>query len=1216
MAKNWTAAQRAAMDITDKTLLVSAAAGSGKTATLTQRIINRLTDPYTPSDISSMLIVTFTHAAADELKNRIFLAVSEELAKNPSNRHLTSQLIKLGNARICTIDAFYLDLIRANFSTLGISPSFRIADPAELELLSIATMEETIEFFYENDETFPSLAECLIGTRNADQLSDILLKLSDKSASLPEGIEFLRHNAEETERQANEGLDFLSTGFGEVLRRETIDTVTHYKTIFEAACEFASNPDLSPLILPSYSYDRDFTERLLTALRNPTEGYEQTRSVLSSFSPVRMKPLKDAATEESEKFKQLRTKIHADIRKLYQKSFEKPSESILRAMKDTARYTDILYRLLREYETRMTEEKKRRNILTFNDIRRLTLKLLVNEDGTPTEIAKQYAEEFSDIYIDEYQDVDRVQDLIFRSIAKPNNRFMVGDIKQSIYGFRGAEPSLFAEYRASFPPYDQAEASNSCATVFMSENFRCDANVIDFTNMICSRIFYACHESIGYCPEDDLKFAKALPAKDYLSPLVEVAVLSASLEESTPDSFGEDEPPEAKEIEAEYIAREIERLVRIEKKADGSPIQAGDIAVLFRSRSMGSYLTDALNRRGILTSESDGERYFENPDVLMVLCLLNTVDNPHRDIFLTGTLCSPLFGFHMNDVIAIRASADESYSLYDALLVCKKGDSELSARCRFFDDTLNEYRTLSASLSVDRFLRYLFESDLFSLSGFVTSQSETGEGGNLLRLYEYARSFETGSFKGLYNFIEFINTLIEEGKKLKIPPKGISPERVNLMTIHQSKGLEFPVCFVCNVGAQFNKNDQKENLLFEYPVGVAMKIADATGFARINTPMREALSARNAIRQREEEMRVLYVALTRARERLYVTASTKRKPEALMDTAKKRASFCTRHAMMSATSYLDWILIPFADASACTDCARLTFVESVMSSSPTDETATVVPKKSESVATVDDSLYETLREKYAFRYAYGDLQRIPAKLSVSRLSPDVLDDTDGSKDLFPEQKKTMIPDFFISRGIHRPTAAERGTATHLFLQFCDFSLAYRTGAKEELARLIEKGFIPRDYEELVYLDELDAFLKSDFCGEIRNARKIIREQRFNLLMDAKHFTTDPKIKAELEDAKLAVQGVIDLIVFDSEGHLCLYDYKTDRLTKEELSDRELAAKKMNEVHGLQLSYYAHAAEQLFGVPCHRLCIYSTHSAMLYDVIPHSPDDAATLLDTF
>ncbi|MBR2353868.1 MAG: UvrD-helicase domain-containing protein, partial [Clostridia bacterium] len=694
MAKNWTPAQCAAMNITNKNLLISAAAGSGKTATLTQRIINKLTDPDHPMDISTMLIVTYTNAAADELKSRIFQAVSEELAKNPSDKYLTDQLIKLGNARICTIDSFCLELIRANFSVLDISPSFRIADPAELELLEITVMEEAIEYFYETVDTFPSLAECLVGTRDSARLSEILLRLANKSNSLPEGIEFLRIHAKETAEQAENGIDFLSTRFGEVLRAETIDTVEHYGKFFDEAYEFVLTPDMEPW-LASIQYDRSFNQALLEALRHPTKGYELTRATLASFSPIRFSSLKKgSATEESDRIKAMRADINPKIKKLYEKSFSKSPETLQRAMKDTAHYTDILYRLLYLYESRMEEEKNRRGIKTFHDIRRLAMKLLVKDDGTPTEIARQYSEEFTEIYIDEYQDVDRVQDQIFRSIAKENNRFMVGDIKQSIYGFRGAEPSLFAEYREKFPPHDKATADGSSATVFMSENFRCDKNVIDFTNIVCSRIFYACEKSIGYCPEDDLRFSKALPHDAYVSPKAQVAVLTVPSAKKGPNPSGEEDPPIAKEIEAEYIAGEIERLIRTEKKADGSAILPGDIAVLFRYRSMGPYLSDALNRHGILTSESDGERYFENPDVLLVLSLLNTVDNPHRDIFLTGTLCSPLFGFHMNDIIAIRQMADESYSLYDAMLICKDGESELSARCRAFDEILTEYRSL------------------------------------------------------------------------------------------------------------------------------------------------------------------------------------------------------------------------------------------------------------------------------------------------------------------------------------------------------------------------------------------------------------------------------------------------------------------------------------------------------------------------------------------
>ena len=1209
MERKWTAAQQAAMNTTDQTLLVSAAAGSGKTATLTQRIINRLTDKEHPADISDMLIVTFTHAAADELKNRIFSALSAELAKDPSNRHLTTQLIKLGSARICTIDAFYLDLIRRNFSTLGISPSFRIADPAELELLSADIMEDTIEFFYESDECFPALAECLTGTRSADHLGEVFLKLSDRAASLPEGIEFLHQTAQSAQIASNEGCDFLSTPFGAILRAQSLDAVRHLETVMKEAVEFASCDDYATTLLPSFSYDLDFCQKLILTLSHPTEGYARTKELLEGFSPVRLKPLKDLQTEETELYKALRKDVVEEIRDLKKTAFSKSEETVRRALSDTARYTETLYRLLREFSRRMSEEKRRRNVMDFNDVRRETLRLLAEEDGTPTQIAKQYALEFSEIYIDEYQDVDRVQDLIFRSIAKPNNRFMVGDIKQSIYGFRGAEPSLFADYRAAFPPHgDKAAANSDSAAIFMSENFRCDKSVIDFTNTVCGRIFSACRESIGYSAEtDDLRHAKPTPS-DYQSPKVEVAVL-------IPGGKEEEEPMEGKELEAEYIASEIARLIREEKKADGSPIREGDIAVLFRSRSMSAYLAAALRKRGILSSENDGERYFESPDVLMVLCLLNTVDNPHRDIFLTGTLRSPLFGFSMDEIIAVRNHADSSYSLYDALLLRMEEEGELAQKIRDFVTVLDEYRSLSVSLPVDRFLRMLFESDRFIASGFVTVQNDAGDGGNLLRLYEYARTFENGSFRGLYNFIEFINSLIEEDKKLKVPPKGQSPDRVNLMTIHQSKGLEFPVCFLCNTGARFNDADAKESLLFEYPHGIAMKIGDTTGFARINTPMREALAVANINRQREEEMRVLYVALTRARERLYVTASSTSTEEKLMAEAKKNAAFCTRYSILQCNSYLKWILLSFAESNGTLPSANLSFRGEEILASYNNDTEEYTVGEEISDPEPDVELYESLATKYAFRYPHRALGRIPAKLSVSRLSPHVLDEEDSAKDLFESEREDKIPDFFLGTGPTPPTGAERGTATHLFLQFCDFNRAVESGAREELARLVEQRFIPQNIADMVYLDELEAFLQSELATEIRSAKQIIRERRFNLYMDSESFTATPELREALRGERLAVQGVIDLILIDAEGRLCLFDYKTDRLSREEREAPILGAQKMNRLHGMQLSYYAHAAEKLFGRPCHRICVYSTHSARLYDIQPTAPELPADASDS-
>ena len=1211
MARSWTKAQSAAIETKNKTLLVSAAAGSGKTSTLTERIIRSITDKDNPSDISKMLIVTFTRASAADLRAKILGAINEALSKDPTNKHLNSQLIKLGSAKICTIDSFYLDIIRENFATLGLSPSFRIADGAEIDMLSKSVMEDTVEHFYETDPEFPLFTECFSGVRNSDALTDVLLNLFSQTRSIPEGIEFLLKNAKRTEDEAS--LDFFATSYGKVIRSLAADAVSHYLNVLTSACEyFVCDEKMSKAYLTAFTYQRDFCASLLNAINDPQTGYKDAKALLETFAPPRIGNLKaEFATEDSEAYKEMRKDITAKLRELAKNSFSKEPEIISRAMRDTAKYTQKLYEVLTYFNEKLDEEKKLRGFLDFGDIRRYTMELLVKQDGSPTAIAKKYAEEFSDIYIDEYQDVDKVQDLIFSSIAKPDNRFMVGDIKQSIYSFRGAEPQVFADYRFKFPDIDDSNAQgSSAATIFMSENFRCDSTVIDFTNLVCSYIFSACADSIGYKESDDLRFSKNLPCEGYTPPLAQVAVISQSKNDDGEADFDEEESidnipdgkTDMKAVEAKFVASEINRLINEEKKADGTPIYPGDIAVLFRSRAMSPYLSEELSKHGILSSENDSDKYFENPDVLMMLCILNTVDNPMRDIFLTGTLRSPIFEFSMEDVIRIRKYCDRSYSLYDALcLYGEKESDKLSARCSEFISTLEEWRRMAASLPVDKFLRFLFDTEVFISSGLLLAPTENG-GGNLLRLYEYARSFENGSFKGLYQFIEFINTLIEEGQKLESPPQGRSQNRVSLMTIHQSKGLEFPVCFVVGCASKFNMSDQKESLLFEYPLGVAMKIADTSGFARINTPMREAVLKSSKIKQTEEEMRVLYVALTRARERLYVTASTRRQKDAIISSAMTKAKFGSRHTLISCTSYLDWILTSLF-STAKKDCYSLNFIESddIQSThAKKSEPAKALPAPSE----INQELFELLKQRFTFSYPHLELRKIPAKISVSKLSPDVLDDFDTASKLYElpaTAAKATVPEFFITGGSKKASGADRGTATHQFLQFCDFRSAIKNGAKQEICRLVEKKFIPSEIAQLIYTEEIEKFLESELMDIILNAKQVIREQRFNILLPAKEFTRNQALAKELSNEHLAVQGIMDLIIIDKDGGVIIADYKTDRLSAKELENPNLAREKMNVLHSLQLSYYAKAAEMIFGCPCKKLCVYSTHAARLFDI---------------
>ncbi|MBO5204002.1 MAG: UvrD-helicase domain-containing protein [Clostridia bacterium] len=1209
MATKWTAAQCAAIETKNKTLLLSAAAGSGKTSTLTERIIRSITDKDSPSDISDMLIVTFTRASATDLKTKIFTALSNALAKDPSNKHLTRQLIKLGSARISTIDSFYLDAVKKNFASLGLSSSFRIADNAETDLLAKSVMNDVVEYFYDNVEAFPALCECFEGIRDTeDVMESVLLGLYTDCLHTPEGVDYLLKCAKFA--LADKDKDLFETTFGDILRRYAIGMFSDYLKHFEEALfAISSDEKAYKAYYDACDHDRIFCVEMLNALEGKSDStsYSDAATLLSEHEFLKMGALRSQfATEDSLFLKQLRGSFKDSVKKLKDEFFEYSPNDLSKFFQYTAKNLDILYSVLSEFEKRYFEEKKRRNILELTDVKRYALKLFANDDGTPTDVAKSYSEQFTDIYIDEYQDVDPVQDLIFRCLSTPRNRFMVGDIKQSIYSFRGAEPSLFAHYRAAFPSHTSEDAENSdCSTIFMSENFRCARPIIDFTNLVCSNIFSACGESIGYTKEDDLVCAKIDPEGAPLPPKVTVAFFAKqpkSKDEAPSDGSME---LSCAESEAKYIAHEIQKLLACGKKQNGEPILPCDIAILFRNKRSSIYISRALKELGIKCTATESTQYFQNPDVLMTLCILNAVDNPQRDIYLAGALRSPIFGFTLDDILLINKCGCSADSLYDKLCIAADTDSEIGARCRQFNDTLTSWRSISASLPIDKFLRKLFTSEAFVASGLFCEKNSSGEGGNLQRLYEYARTFEAGSFKGLYNFIEFINNIIENGTTLESGGNDISPDCVTLTTIHKSKGLEFPVCFVCNSASDMNRN-LSSDLSFEYGVGIAMDLSDETGFAHYLSPLKKILELNYRQRSVEEEMRVLYVALTRAKEKLYVTGSySRRTMPNILEAASFDSRFNCRYSVMSASCYLDWILSS-TKADDKNGCAEILPFDTAYSAPLIEE----IQEYEETVSEEKNAeFFETLKEKFAFEYPYKLLKRVPAKLSVSRLSPDVLDENDSSVDIFEQNRPTPVPDFFLP-SLQKSSATERGTATHLFLQFCDFEFAAKHGIAQTVDMLTEKRFITREIADLIYKEDLEKLMKSELASQVLSAKRIIREQRFNILLPTASFTQDDKLRERIADEKIAIQGVIDLIVIDSDGRLCLYDYKTDRLSKAELANDALATEKMNKLHGSQLSYYAKAVSVLFGKAPDRVAVYSTCAAKLFDIemceltIPH------------
>ncbi|MBQ3064111.1 MAG: UvrD-helicase domain-containing protein [Clostridia bacterium] len=1247
MAFSLTHEQREAIEARDRTLLVSAAAGAGKTSVLTSRIIASLVDAEPPLDITRLLIVTFTRAAATEMRTRISKALGDKLselqkdlsdssllplADTPDEKiqqlkgqisHLEKQLMMLGSARISTIDSFYLDLVRANFEAAGMSPAFRLVDESELSSLRREIMNRVIDHFYHTEPAFLAVAELFSDVRRETELTEKLLKLAKSFEKLPDGYEFLLQAAEKNEAA---GRDPFDSDYGKIVFGNLRNMAEKGMAMLE---RLDAVIDADPNATEIHAKSRKAREQLqaslaeaLAAITHKNLDRLQSALTLGASEQIRKAdrlPLTETAIEH---FKEFRTKWKATAASLIPFT----ATEIKEGSAEAAEILRLIYRVLTRYGAEYEAAKKERDVAEFSDVSRAAYKLLVTDDKKKTPLAESLAASFSAVYIDEYQDVDAMQDLTVQAISTPTNRFMVGDIKQSIYRFRGADPAVFKGYKRNFPTLDRTISQES-ALLFMSENFRCDRNIIDFVNCVSGYLFSHNAESIEYVPADALRHGKSDEGRhpDYVEPRCQVMIYH---EENTAkkggaaayDAEDDEDAGGMDDAEARMIAAEIKRLIDHEKKADGTRIEPRDIAVLGRSKDFAAPLAKHLAALGIPASDTSRKNFFENPEVLCMYALLAVIDNPLRDIYLAATLRSPFFGFTLEELITLRGAGDRELSLYEAM---REGQAEildegLRTRVAVFLAKLKDYREKAEALPVDKLLRYLYrDTAVLAFAGDDTSGDRQGRRQNLLRLYEYARTFEVGGFKGLYRFVRYVEDLMQN--EIEMPsPEG--PENaVSLFTIHQAKGLERPVCFVATTGKWFNTRDTQGRVLVEPSVGAATLLPNVGSFSRAGTFGRLALESSMKQLMREEEMRILYVALTRAKERLYITGKPRYGLSNAESQAARAVSPITDYFAVAGNSYLDWILAALA-ATNHENFAEVTYhtpstLRALLREGQASEAA---PDRGPEAATRVETLAAEFEKQFAFSYPYAHLSVLPAKTSVSRLSPTMLDVYDaeptGTLDALAEiggaetaVKRAEKKQADIERLLHtferaplfedtkkEPDAAARGTATHEFLQFCDLKRA-ANGVENELARLIEARFLSPDAADAVRVEELQKFFESDLYKSLASAREIHRETRFNIFLPADAFTDNAALKAQLVGERLLVQGVIDLVFTDADGSLILCDYKTDRLSPYELANDTAAAKALFARHRGQLDYYKKAVEALFGRAPDRTVIYSLHA---------------------
>ncbi len=1177
----FTGAQKLAINLRDRNILVSAAAGSGKTATLTERIIRLLTDKESPSEITSMLIVTFTRAAAAELRTRISRELGKALALDPSNSFLAKQLTSLGSADICTIDSYYLNLVRSNFQRLGIPAKFRLADETELQIMRHEIMNAIIERRYRTDDEFSDFADEITTARSEGKLAETLLNVYKKIILIPEGTDYLRNCADAYNKDSD--VDFFSTAVGKQIKLHVEEEVCYLIKRCNRLISLIDSDNSAAPYGQAIASDLDYLERLRVVLSNG--AYSAARDAVYDYVPLGLGRISSSAKSEfTELVKNERTSIKDRIIKFKEREFCTLPEDIPQVCSKSARLAVKIADVLDDFISAYNDEKNASFICEFSDLRKYALQLLVNSDGQPTQIALEEQKKYKHIFVDEYQDTDAIQDLVFNTISNGSNLFFVGDIKQSIYSFRGAEPSVFAQYRKSYLPAEAENENNKMpSSVFMSENFRCSPNIISFTNAVCSYLFRECEgegHGIGYVAEDDLIASRPAPSSDEK---VKVVLLEKDDENKDTD------------LSCDYIISEIKNTLNNKLKCDGKKYIPKDIAILTRSNKDAAKVADALAKAGIPYANSTGNDLFENSEVLLMFSLLSACDNPQRDIPLAAVLRSPIFGFTLSELVKIKLGRKD-ISLYDSLCEYSESDEKdikLKNKCLNAITRIDRYRTEAEALPVHIFMRFLWkDTNALTYAGSdETSKKRTPaeRRRNLRKFYEYARKYESSSYKGLHDFVEYVSGIISQNTKIA-DEDAVTDNTVRIMTVHKSKGLEFPVVFLYGAEKKIEDQDSKKNMIFapNNNIGIAFKISDKTGLGQIESPYRIALANSVSDKSSEEEIRILYVALTRARDVLYVVSSGKEGfAEAKLQNAIEKASLGGRNTVSESTSWLDRILIGLAADQTNRSYQILT---------PCLTLEEIDVAESENEIEIDENevnnICKLLEPSLNYEYPFSAHANIPAKVSVSKLYPELLNETDDYSDIIKkaESLETKRPRFMGGES----DAAEKGTATHLFMQFCNFSRleANQASIKEEIARLVSKKFIPQNVADLIRVGEIVKFIASDFYQSILKAQKLYREFRFNIFLPAVDFTDDIAKKADFADDEILVQGVIDLCFIDENGKLILCDYKTDRIPREIINNRDATTSYLEERHAEQLKYYSKAIERIIGKMPDHVLIYS------------------------
>ena len=1150
----WTKEQEKAIYQKGDNILVAAAAGSGKTAVLVERIVNKIINEKI--DVDKLLVVTFTNAAATEMRERVLDAIYKKLEDNPDNLMLQKQIVLLNKSHISTIHAFCLEVIKNNFYKTNISPNFRLANTPEIELLKMEVLEEVFDNLYEEkNENFIKLIDTYCGYRSDDNLKEIILKIYRYIQSMPYPEEWLEKQVEKFNLDLEQ--DFSRTVWGQLLIKEAKEDIEESINMLKNVAKklqleidlnkwyLIINDDISGLeeIAEMENWD-DFYIKMQD-LKFKT--WAQDRKIVSE--------LKDNA-------KAVRDKVKAKIDDLKNKIFiydSKQANNDIFAMYETLKeIKNVILKFISEYQ----KAKLQKNIIDFNDIEHLALQILVqkNEKGKyePTEVAKEYQEMFEEIAIDEYQDSNEIQEEILKQISRGNNIFMVGDVKQSIYKFRQAKPELFLQ---KYNTYDNNK-------IQLFANFRSRKNILDLSNVIFENIMSEEFGSIDYNENEFLNVGQEyIATKEKTLGKAELHIIDASVETEEV----QDEILENAEIEAKFVAKKIQELINgnyvvYDKKQGYRKLQFKDIVILLRkTANVAPIYEKELENLEYPVFSDIGTNYFESIEIQTIMSLLKIISNPDNDIALVTVLRSPIGNFTDNELIEIRLE-NQNESFYNALL----SSEQLKEKIDDFLELVEDFRTKQEYLKLDELIWYIYEK-----TGYLNYVSLMKNGNlkvaNLRMLFEKARDYEQGSFKGLYNFINFIDKVTKGNTDMGAPKLiGENENVIRIMSIHKSKGLEFPVVFLCGTGNQFNMLDLNDNILIHSELGLGPKYINYERRITYNTLAKEAIKYQIKKEIKEEEMRLLYVALTRSREKLIITGvdknlkkSIQEKEEMLQISENK----VTKAIAKKSKTYLEWIeTVNLADK-------RMKDLIDVYEHIKNESLDTEQEEQKEKTIQIEKrKINKEINEILTWEYPEKELTKIEGKSSVSKLTKET-----ENEEIKVELKK---PKFL--EGELPLSKAEIGTTVHLVMQKLDFKQNYTIEKIEELLEELEqKGIIATKQKEAVPKQKILAFAQSQLFKEIGRAKKTYKEQPFYINIPVK------ELYESKSNENILVQGIIDLYYITENEEIILVDYKTDYVP-------ENKASYLKEKYQSQLNLYKRALEQALGKKVTRAYIYSTY----------------------